>query len=393
MRSVPRQAVVGLEAEFSLLVDGEERRPENVFHNPAQLLRHHGGRIIPREGRSCHLPSGGALYFDTGVVEVATALIELEIDHGCQRAVRSLWEQIAFVRAQLDAWESQRAQELKLRGFSAHYNFSLFSGAGEAGHRRLHELAYLLCYILPVPMMLLAANRRSTAIGVRPRPGRIEVTADFTPDPALMNAALVFLAGVISQVARWPRAELQATALAEKRLPVLVGFSPSRHSSRKGWRAHVDDFARNPFMADPNVRDWRLMDGRDVSLREMACQIFGVFRERIRSFASPAIFVHLREVLEGKARSLLDFEERPPVYDDVGRKIDWGRRRSRPLPRSAYERVIQRVIAHEPVRIGRARYQVERMPGWYEFVFRNVKTGERRTFNLDELARRFEKGR
>ena len=28
------------------------------------------------------------------------------------------------------------------------------------------------------------------------------------------------------------------------------------------------------------------------------------------------------------------------------------------------------------------------MPGWYEFVFRDIKTGSRRTFNLDELVRR-----
>ncbi len=103
--AAPRQAVIGLEAEFSLLVDGLEQKPEKVFRTPAGLLRHYPGRIIPRAGRSCHLPTGGALYFDTGVVEVATALIELEADHGCQRAVRSLWEQIAFVRAQLDASE------------------------------------------------------------------------------------------------------------------------------------------------------------------------------------------------------------------------------------------------------------------------------------------------
>ena len=60
--------------------------------------------------------------------------------------------------------------------------------------------------------------------------------------------------------------------------------------------------------------------------------------------------------------------------------------------RARYEKVIQRVIHHEPWQIGRARYVVERMPGWYEFVFRDVKTGERRTFNLDELARRVARG-
>jgi hypothetical protein len=385
--AAPRQAVVGLEAEFTLLVNDQEQKPEKVFRSPSQLLHHHDGRIIPRTGKSCHLPSGGALYFDTGVVEVATALIELEEHGGCARAVRSLWEQIEFVRRQLDAWETQWGQNLRLRGFSAHYNFSLFAQDGPAGARRLGRLAYLLCYLLPVPVMLLAANRYSTAIGARPRPGRIEITADFTPDPALMNAALALMAGVIAETARWPDAELTADALAARGLPLLAGFSPSKHSSRKGWRAHADDFPRNPFMADVNRRDWRLLDGRLVSLRQIGCEMLAAFRKSIGRFADRATLTHLREVLEGKARSLLDFEEGPPAYQDVGRAIDWGRRKGRPLPRSAYEKAIQRVIAHEPLRIGRSRYAVERMPGWYEFEFRNVRTGALRKFNLDELAR------
>ncbi len=380
----PRRAVIGLEAEFILLVDGQEQRPEVFFGHPAALLRHHDGRIVPRLGRSCHLPSGGALYFDTGVLEVATALIELDHPGGCERAVRSLWEQIAFVREQLDAWESRRGQTLSLRGFSAHYNFSLFA-SGAAGSR-LNWLARLLCYVLPVPVMLLAANRQSTAIGVRPRPGRLEVTADFTPDPALMNAALPFLVGIISEVAGWPEEQLTQVALAARGLPMVAGFRPSKHSSRKGWRAHANDFPRNPFRTDPNLHDWTLTDGRQASLRQIACEILNVFHKAIRRSASRAAYIHLREVLEGNARSLLDFPDRTPAYDDVGRSIDWGRR-VRPLPRSAYEQVMQRIIAHEPLRIGRSRYLVERMPGWYEFVFRNVETGMRRTFNLDELVR------
>lgn len=378
---------MGLEAEFSLLVDGQEQRPEETFRHPAALLQLYEGRIVPRMGRSCHLPTGGALYFDTGVVEVATALIEMEAPHGCARAVRSLWEQIAFVRAQLDGWETRRGQTLCLRGFSAHYNFSL-PATGPEGNRRLHRLARLLCYVLPVPVMLLAANRRSTAVGVRPRAGRIEITADFTPDPALTNATAALLAGVVSDAARWPEESLTPDALAERGIPLIAGFRPSKHSSRKGWRAHADDFGRNPFSADPNQRDWLLADGRPASLRQIACETLAVFRRSVRRFADRATFVHLCEVFEGTARSLLDFPERPPAYEDVGRQIDWGRRRARPLPRSDYERVIQRVIAHQPLRIGKARYVVERMPGWYAFVFRDVKTGARRTFNLDELVRR-----
>ncbi len=377
---------MGLEAEFSLLVDGLEQRPEEAFGHPAELLRHYEGRIVPRVGRSCHLPTGGALYFDTGVVEVATALIEMEAPHGCARAVRSLWEQIAFVRGQLDGWETRRGQTLDLRGFSAHYNFSL-PATGMDGSR-LRRLARLLCDVLPVPVMLLAANRHSTAVGVRPRAGRIEITADFTPDPALMNATVAFLAGVIAEVATWPDDRLSTVALADSGVPLLAGFRPSKHSSRKGWRAHVKDFERNPFCADPNGRDWLLTDGRHASLRQIACETLAVFRRPVRRYADRATFVHLREVLAGTARSLLDFPDRPAAYDNVGRQVDWGRRRARPLPRSAYERVIQRIIAHQPLRIGGARYLVERMPGWYEFVFRDVKTGARRTFNLDELVRR-----
>jgi len=37
--------------------------------------------------------------------------------------------------------------------------------------------------------MLLATNRESTGVGVRPRGDRIEITADFTPDPTMMVAA------------------------------------------------------------------------------------------------------------------------------------------------------------------------------------------------------------
>ena len=79
----------------------EKRKPEHIFKNPQRIVRE---RMIPRTGRSFHMPSGGAIYFDTGVIEVATPIIEIE--RGCcVRAGRSLWEQIEFLRGELDAWE------------------------------------------------------------------------------------------------------------------------------------------------------------------------------------------------------------------------------------------------------------------------------------------------
>ena len=99
----PQRPVIGFEAEFTLFVREEKRRPEDVFGTPQRIVRE---RMIPRAGRSFHLPSGGAVYFDTGVIEVATPIIEIE-PGCCVRAGRSLWEQIAFLRAELDAWENR----------------------------------------------------------------------------------------------------------------------------------------------------------------------------------------------------------------------------------------------------------------------------------------------
>ena len=381
-RAVPQppEPCVGLEAEFTLFVDGQKRLPEKVFRNPRHVVRQ---KMIPRTGRSWHLPSGGALYFDTGVLEVATPIIE--IARGCcVRAGRSLWEQIAFLRQELDAWEEEHHAAIRLQGFSAHYNISIpadrqIDGAG------MHQLALLLTYLLHAPVMLLAANRLSTGVGVRPRDGRIEVTVDFTPDPDLMIAAASLITGIVLAVSRWPEHDLGV--LTRKRVPVIAGFRPRAHTSRKGYLARFDCFPHNPFTADPNAAHWLVSDGRNVSLRRIADEVAAPFRRHIRAVTDATAHEHVFAVLAGRARSLLDFPERPPRYDDVGRIIDWNRRTHRALPRSRYERVIHRVLTHRPIRVGSSTYKPERMLGWYEIAFRNVRTGHRRIFTLDDLAR------
>src|SRR5688500_2620839 len=90
----PARAAIGLEAEVGLVVDGQPAKVEEVFRDPRDFL---GRGLIHRAGTSYHLPTGGAVYFDTGVIEVATPIIEIE--RGCgTRAVRSLWESILLVR-------------------------------------------------------------------------------------------------------------------------------------------------------------------------------------------------------------------------------------------------------------------------------------------------------
>jgi hypothetical protein len=376
----PPRAVIGLEAEFNLFVDGKTKRPEQVFGDPSRLVRR---KMIPRTGKSFQLPAGGAIYFDTGVIEVATPIVEMQ--RGCcYRATRLLWEQIRYLRAELDHWSKLHGRDCRLQGFSTHYNFS-FPNPRKSKSRNPSKLAFLLAHILPIPVALLAANRQSSAIGVRPRKTRLEVTADFTPDPALMLAACAFVAGAVETILRWE--DFGLGQLNRNGIPRITPFRLRKHSSRRGWRVTGDSLGRNPFAADINAPLWKLRDGRVLSLRAIAAESLRPFRPRIRRISDVTTLQHIAAVFDGDARSLLDFSKRPEAYDDVGRVIDWGRRRMRQWSRSRYEQVIHRVIAREPIRIGEKRYRVERMNGWYQVDFREIGTRRHRTFNLDELVR------
>ena len=195
----PPRAVIGLEAEFSLIINDVRELPEKIFGTAENLIGH---KMLPRTGRSFQLPSGGAIYFDTGVIEVATPIVELE-PGCCYRATRLLWEQIHFVGEELRRWARRNKCRARLQGFSTHYNFS-FQSQHASPVRDAKRLGYLLSHLLPAPIMLLAANRGSTAVGVRPRGKRIEVTADFTPDAALMLATCAFIAGAGGVASGWP---------------------------------------------------------------------------------------------------------------------------------------------------------------------------------------------
>jgi len=347
--AIPPRAVIGLEAEFNLFVNGRRRRPEKVFGDPSRLVRR---RMIRRTGKSFQSPAGGAIYFDTGVIEVATPIVELE-PGCCYRATRSLWEQIRFLRAELDHWARRNHCQCRLQGFSTHYNFS-FPNARKSKFRNATKLAYLLAHILPAPVFLLATNRQSSAVGVRPRRIRIEVTADFTPDPALMLATCAFVAGAVETVLRWEDFGLRQ--LNRHEIPRITPFRLRKHSSRRGWRVTADSLGQDPFTSDINAPLWKLRDGRILSLRAIAAEILTPFRRQVRQISDSSTLEHIAAVFDGNARSLLDFAERPHAYDDVGRVIDWGRRRMRRWSRSRYEKIIHRVIAR------------------------------RRTFNLDELV-------
>jgi hypothetical protein len=436
--------VVGLESEFKVFIDGDEVVPEEIWRAPTAFIER---PVLRRTSKSSQLPTGGAVYFDGGVLEVVTPVIE--IGPQCTgRVVRSLWEQIGFVRDQLDRWEERTGRRVRLEAFSCHFNISFELDRAERNRNRtIQKLALLLAEVLTVPIMVMAANRRSTGIGVRPRRERIELTLDFTPDPGLMAAATALIVGVVREIITWD--SYLVDEVVRRGLPSLHGVRPGKHATRNGWVTRDFHFPKNPFTSDIDEKSWLLRSGERASLREIALNTALAFRESIRTHSDPFSFRLLFSVLRGETPSLLDLDDRPPAYDDVGRSVRWGtvipelenfasltdddedtapRRRAadveeklappwagepldrrervtmparvqrreterratprpRPSPRlsrSGYETVFLKLTSGKRLRAGGELLTPVAVKGWYHGVFEN-EAGEERLLSIDQL--------
>jgi hypothetical protein len=420
--------VIGLEAEFRVFVDDELVVPEEFWRTPAAFIDR---PLLKRSTKSSQLPTGGAVYFDGGVIEVVTPVIEIA-PQCTARVVRSLWEQITFVREQLDRWETRYGKRVRLQAFSSHCNISYELGREQRGRNRtIQKLAYLLAHVLPAPVIVTGANRRSTGVGVRPRRDRVEITLDFTPDPGLMAATVALIVGVVRDVISWPTYQLEDM---RGDIPRVTGVDPQRHPTRSGWI--VRDYLRHGI--DEAV--WQT-DFGPMSLRQIALAIALAFRESIRRDCDPFSYRLLFSVLRGEQPSLLDLADRPAAYDDVGRTIGWGdvlpelgnlgfrrkadleqslappwrgestgrrtrltlpariERRSRrerrtpaPTPpparltRSAYERVFRKLATGKRLQIGNELLTPVAVKGWYHSVFRTAN-GEERLMSIDQILK------
>jgi hypothetical protein len=255
------------------------------------------------------------------------------------------------------------------------------------GTGRMEALAKLLTYVLPAPVMLLAANRQSTGVGARPRGDRIEITVDFTPSSSLMIAAGTLIAGVVRELSSWP--ELTLAALAARGVPAIEGFAPSPHTSRRGWLARFDSYPRNPFAAGVDEPLWRVRAGgldATWSLRRLARRVFVAFRQSIASLADPFSFRLIRLVLGGRAPSLLELPDRPRAYEDVGRLCHWEDLfPPAVVARSRYERVLMRALAGDRLTIEGDEYTPTGIRGWSRIVFRRTTDGRTLVLPFDVL--------
>src|SRR5882672_8019617 len=149
--------VTGMEAEFNVVLNGVEIDPRAYWKDPTAFI---DVPMLRRTRSSLQLPTGGAVYFDRGVIEVVTPVIELAAS-STARMVRNLWEQIGFVRDQLTRWGKENSHVVRLRAYSSHYNVSYEIPRRRQNKRRnIQKLALLLAYILPVPVMVAGGNRR-----------------------------------------------------------------------------------------------------------------------------------------------------------------------------------------------------------------------------------------
>ena len=431
--------VIGLEAEFKVFIDEVAVVPEDYWRTPSAFIDR---PLLQRSRKSSQLPTGGAVYFDGGVLEVVTPVIEIA-SQCTARVVRSLWEQIEFIRDQLDSWQTRSAKNVRLQAFSCHFNVSYELPRAERNRdRTIQKLALLLAYLLPVPVLVAGANRESSGMGVRPRRDRIEITLDFTPDPGLMAATTALIVGVIRDVISWPSYRVEE--LEARGIPQLAGVNVGKHATRNGWVARDFHFPQNPFTTPVDAKVWTTTDGRTLSLREAALEIASCFRDSIRRHGDAFSYHVLFSVLRGETPSLLELE-RPPAYDDVGHAVRWGstipelrnysavmsaeeprrrgsdleeklappwrtadrrervtlpaklnrrasvERRATPPPppaprltRSAYERVFRQLASGKLLRVGRELLTPIGVKGWYHAVFRNAR-GDERVLSIDEV--------
>ncbi len=314
-----KMPVIGMESEFNVWLDEQEINPEGYWKHPSAFIDR---ELLSREKTSLQLPTGGAVYFDRGVIEVVTPVIELA--PSCTaRMVRNLWEQIGFVREQLTNWGRQNNHTIRLKAYSTHYNISYeIPRSQQNAKRNIKALALMLAYLLPVPVMVVAANRRSTGVGVRPRGNRIEITVDFTPDPGLMIATATLIVGIVREAMWWPSYDL--SLLEKLPIPIIAGVTPGKHTTRKGWLTKDFHYPQSPYTSDINERIWITQFGDRRSLRQIAMETAWHFRKSIRRFSDPFSFRLLFAVLEGRAPSMLELVDRPAAYEDVGRLCKWG---------------------------------------------------------------------
>jgi hypothetical protein len=182
---------------------------------------------------------------------------------------------------------------------------------------------------------------------------------------------------------KWPSYGLDE--LSRHDIPVISGFQPMPHTSRKGWLARFTCYPSNPFTCDIDKDLWPTERHGELSLRSIAGTTVRHFLRSIRRISDPFTFRLIGAVMSGRSPSLLDLEDRPPEYEHVGKLCAWDVQ-SPPaqLARSRYERVVLRAVSGQHLRRNGQRLDPVGMSGWSAVVFRREDNG-REVIAIDDL--------
>jgi hypothetical protein len=114
------------------------------------------------------------------------------------------------------------------------------------------------------------------------------------------------------------------------------------------------------------------------------------FLRSIRRVSDPFTFRLIGAVMSGRSPSLLDLEDRPEAYEDVGKLCAWDERSSpAQLARSRYERVVMRAVSGQQLGLDGERLRPVGMSGWSAVVFRR-EDNRREVIAIDDLIARLD---
>ena len=202
---------------------------------------------------------------------------------------------------------------MRLEAFSCHFNISYELPRDERNRNRtIQKLALLLAHLLPVPVIVAGANRRSTGLGVRPRRDRIEITLDFTPDPGSWPPPRRSSSASCARSS--PGRRTASRSCAARGIPVVDGVTPGNTPRATAGSSRDFHFPRNPFTtADrrAGVEADRRTHALDARHRPGDAAYFA---GSIRRWSDPFSYRDPLLGPGGETPSLLDLADRPPAY-------------------------------------------------------------------------------
>ena len=170
---------LGLEHEFQVLPGDEPLDFRTIIHN----LRLGQRNLDPADPNAYRLPSGAAVTCDGAEAEIALPPTAIRPGFAFEVAQRAQVERAALLR--------RLPEGMRLQGCSTHLSVSMPDALTQAVCR-------LYATTFAPALMLLMDRRGSPGLLIRPRPGRVELGAEFVDGEHLVGAAVFAVGSVLA---------------------------------------------------------------------------------------------------------------------------------------------------------------------------------------------------